>query len=85
MKTLLLIAVMAILCGCYSQKEIQVDMVRVKLVKIDTVYRYDNNSYNDDRIQQFTWQDDRNIEYVSFASMQTNYIVGTNIMFLRKR
>ena len=83
MKTLtlpLLLAIVA-LSGCYSAREIQVEMVSAQLVRIDTVYRYSP----DEQKQQLTWRDDQNTEYVSFASMRSTYLVGTRMAVLRKR
>jgi hypothetical protein len=71
------------LCGCYSRKEIQVEMVSAELIKIDTIYRF----AGDDQLpkQQLTWRDDQNTEYVSFVPMKTSYLLGTRMAVLRTR
>jgi hypothetical protein len=83
MKTFILLLSMATvaLSSCYSAREIQVEMVSAQLIRIDTVYRY----APDEQKQQLTWRDDQNTEYVSFASMNSAYLVGTRMAVLRKR
>jgi hypothetical protein len=82
MKTMivLLLALVA-LAGCYSPREIQVDIVSAQLVRIDTVFRY----LNDKSQQVLTWRDNENIEYISYVPLQANYTVGTRMAVLRKR
>ena len=79
MKTFLFTFSLAMVIGCASQKEIQVEMVTAKLVKIDTVYRQPTER------KMLTWRDNNNVEYVSFVAMNQNYIVGTRMMLLRQR
>jgi hypothetical protein len=82
MKTFILLLLAAVvLASCYSPREIQVDIVSAQLVRIDTVYRY--TSYNTQQV--LTWRDNENVEYISYAPMQANYIVGTRMAVLRKR
>lgn len=82
MKTfILLLLISAAIAGCYSPREIQVDIVSAKLIRIDTVFRYTN-----DKSQQLlTWRDTENIEYVSYVPLQANYTLGTRMAVLRKR
>jgi hypothetical protein len=81
MKAVLVLAlVAAILTGCYSTREIQVEMVSATLVRIDTV-----NRETQFQKQLFTWRDQKNIEYTSFESMNKYYVVGTTMTELRTR
>ena len=62
-------------CGNYdrlgSAKEVQMDLTDVKLVKIDTIQRYPNNT---EKI--LTWQDDNHLSYVTFVPMEAYYAIG---------
>jgi len=81
MKAVLVLAmVAAVLTGCYSTREIQVEMVDATLIRIDTVNRQTENEK-----QLFTWRDQKNVEYTSFESMSKVYTVGTTITVLRAR
>ena len=81
MKTILAAAmVLAILTGCYSTREIQVEMVNATLIRIDTI-----NRETDYQKQLFTWRDQKNIEYTSFESMSKNYALGTIMTVLKTR
>lgn len=71
------------LCGCYSRREIQVEMVSAELIKIDTIYRFAGDAESPK--QQLTWRDDQNTEYVSFVPMKTSYLLGTRMAVLRSR
>ena len=81
MKTILAVAmVLLILTGCYSTREVQVEMVNATLIKIDTINR--ETKYQK---QLLIWRDQKNIEYTSFESMSKNYVLGTTITVLAKR
>jgi hypothetical protein len=80
MKTFLISAALVALCGCAARKEVQVQMVNARLVKVDTVYRF-----NTDPQKQLTWKDENEIEYVTFASLGTSYPIGTRMMVLIRR
>jgi hypothetical protein len=79
MKTFLFIASLATVIGCTSGKEIQVQLVKAELVKIDTVYRLPREK------KMLTWRDENNIEYISFVAMHQSYTLGTSMMLLRQR
>lgn len=79
MKTFLFTLSLAAAIGCTSSKEIQVELVKAELIKIDTVYRQPNER------KMLTWRDDHNIEYVSFVSMHQSYALGTSMLVLRQR
>ena len=50
MKTIIAIAAIVLFCGCYSYKEMQVQMMNAELIRIDTVYRYERAE------QVLTWK-----------------------------
>jgi hypothetical protein len=82
MKIFLSLLLVATLTGCYSSRtELQVEMVSAQLIRIDTVHRYSPTEYK----QQLTWRDDENVEYISYAPLQTVYAVGTRMPVLRTR
>ena len=81
MKSILVLALVATaITGCYSTKEIQVEMVSATLIRIDTINR--ETQYQK---KLFTWRDQRNIEYTSFEEMNKNYSLGTTMTVLRTR
>lgn len=71
---------MVFVFGCYSGKELQADIINAELVKIDTVYRHPSN-----REQLLTWKTDDNLQYVSYASMDQVFVVGSKIMMLVRK
>jgi hypothetical protein len=77
--TLLLSAIT--LAGCFSHREIQVEMVSAELIRIDTVHRYSESHVK----QQLTWRDNEDVKYISYASLETNYSLGTRMAVLRAR
>jgi hypothetical protein len=82
MRTFLFLIAIVTLAGCYaSRKEIQVEMISAELIRIDTVHRYSTVENK----QVLTWRDDENIEYISYAPMQTVYLVGTRMSVLKTR
>ncbi|HYC39239.1 MAG TPA: hypothetical protein VEB63_02030 [Chitinophagaceae bacterium] len=82
MKTMMLAGVLAaaLMCGCYSEKELQVEMIQAELIRIDTI-----NRSTPVQKQQLTWRDKWNLEYVTFVPMDEVYIVGTKMTMLRNR
>lgn len=73
MKTISAIAAIALLCGCVSFREQQVQMVNAELVKIDTIVRYEKHQ------QVLTWKTDRNVEYVSYAAVGPVFTLGSRV------
>lgn len=63
--------------SCTVNREIQAEIVNAELVKIDTIYRYPNV-----REQLLTWKSQRNIEYISYASISNYYTVGARMAVL---
>ena len=81
MKTILLLLTVVATFGCMNLKPVQqVDMVLAKLVKVDTIYRYPK------QIQQLTWEDDDQVQYICYVPMQSRaYAVGSSVYVMRKR
>jgi hypothetical protein len=79
MKNFLFAMLLAAMIGCTYGKELQVEMVKAELIKIDTVFRQPNVK------KMLTWRDESNIEYVTFVSMTQSYVLGTSMMVLRQR
>ena len=82
MKTTLIVLVLWASIGCNSAyREIQeVDMVKARLVRIDTIWRHP------ERVKQLTWKDSDDIQYISYVSLQNEvYTVGTSMYVMRKR
>ena len=73
--------------GCYSSKQFQVEMTNAELIKIDTVTRYDITPAESEwkQEQQLTWMDDYKNQYISYASLNERYVVGTKVAVLRSR
>jgi hypothetical protein len=80
MKTLLAGVALVVIAGCYTSKEMQVEIVKAELIRIDTINRYSNIQK-----QVLTWKDEFNMEYVSFAEMNQVYVLGTKIPMLKTR
>ena len=81
MKTILCMAVIAAaISGCGAQREVQAEMVNAQVIKIDTVFRYTSAPQ---RI--LTWRDDYDVEYVTYASLNSTYAIGSRMKVLVKR
>jgi hypothetical protein len=79
--TLVAIALLAII-GCTSSfRELQqVDMVKIHVVKIDTIWRHP------ERVKQLTWVDSDYIQYVTFVSIHNElFPIGSSMFVMRKR
>ena len=70
----------ACIISCTGQREIQMDMTDVQLVKIDTIQRY---PYSSEKI--LTWRDENNIDYVTFVPVEMYYPLGARIKVMLKR
>lgn len=80
MKTFLLACLITFSTGCTIQKQVQVRIVDVQLIKMEPVHR----SLSIDEML-LTWKDDDNIEYVSFESIKTPMSIGSRMkMMIRK-
>jgi hypothetical protein len=80
MKTVISVAAIALaLFSCAPRNEIQVEFVNAELVRIDTVYRISGHE------QVLTWRTPNNVQYISYASMEDVYLVGTRFPVMVKR
>jgi hypothetical protein len=80
MKTIIVLAMIVIaVLGCSPGKDIQVEFITAKLIKIDTVQRA--NEYE----KLLTWQDDHNIRYICYLPMKKHVFVGMQFLVMRRR
>jgi hypothetical protein len=86
-KVLVALGVLALGSCSVSNNNMQVEMANAELVKIDTIMRYDINRAGSSwkREQQLTWRDDYNNHYVSYASLDERFLVGTKMAVLRAK
>lgn len=80
MKKILLIGIIATVCNCTPGREVQMNMIDVELVKIDTVQRYPDKYH---RI--LTWRDPNRLEYITFEPMASPYTVGAHMKVLVRK
>ena len=71
---------LALIIGCTQEKEVEVSMSDVQLIKIDTIQRYPNAS---EKI--LTWRSDDNINYISFAPIETYYPLGARMKVMVRK
>jgi hypothetical protein len=83
MKTLLAGALLLTLAGCYTNRELEAEMVRAEVIRIDTIERYHLNVPT--KQKQITWRDSDNLEYVTYVPMYAYFIVGSSMTMLRPR
>jgi hypothetical protein len=82
MKTTLVALALLAAIGCTNSfREIQqVDMVRVQVVKIDTIFRHP------EKVKQLTWKDTDDIQYITFVSIYNElHPVGSSMYVMRRR
>jgi len=79
-KTLPFLLAAIIVAGCTSEREIQMDMTNVELVKIDTVQRYPNAP---EKI--LTWRSEDRVDYVTFVPLNSYYPLGSKMKVMVKR
>ncbi|HEU4472294.1 MAG TPA: hypothetical protein VFR58_14475 [Flavisolibacter sp.] len=70
----------AALVGCITERSVQVSMVDVELVKIDTVQRYPSE---DQKI--LTWRGFDNIQYVTYEPIYSAYTIGSKMKVMIRR
>ena len=83
MKTLLAGVMLLALVGCYTNRELEADMVRAEVIRIDTIQRYHLNIPT--KQKQITWRDSDNLEYITFVPMHAYYAIGSTMTMLRPR
>ena len=69
-KKVVVFAVAVALYGCYAERNVQVNIVNAKLVKIDTVYRYRSGE------QLLVWKGSNNVQYVSYTPLERKLYGG---------
>jgi len=62
------------------QKQVQVRIVDVKLIKMEPIHR----SHSTEEMI-LTWKDEDNVEYVSFESMNTQMSIGSRMKMMIRR
>jgi len=80
MKAILVIASALALHSCSGPRELQAEMVSAQLIKIDTAFRYAGNTQ-----QVLTWRDDNQVNYVTYAPLGNNFLLGSRMIVLVKR
>jgi hypothetical protein len=80
MKTMLYLFVAAAFAGCYSEKDIQMNMVDVELIKIDTISRYPNMDK-----QLLTWRTPNQVNYITYEPLTTPYTIGSRMRVLVRK
>ena len=83
MKTLLAGVLLLTLAGCYTNRELEADMVRAEVIRIDTIQRYHHNIAT--KQKQITWRDSDNLEYVTYVPMYAYYAIGSSMTMLKPR
>jgi hypothetical protein len=79
MKTIIVAMIIIAVLGCGAGKEIQVEFVKAKLIRIDTVQRF--TEYE----KVLTWQDTDNIRYTCYLPMKKQVTVGMEMLVMRRR
>jgi hypothetical protein len=79
MKAIFTLALAASLCGCYTNREVEVQTINVQLIRIDTIYRHPGLE------QVLTWQTDDNVKYVSYENMQKTFTLGSRFTVMIRR
>ena len=65
--------------ACAAKRDIQVEMVKVELVRVDTIFRFDH------KMKMCTWQAPDRLTYYSFERIDNYMPVGTSMRVLVKR
>ena len=79
MKTIIVAMVIIAVFGCSVGRDIQVEFITAKLIKIDTVQKF--TLYE----KLLTWEDDSHIRYISYVPMKNRVTLGTQMLVMRRR
>ena len=79
MKTIIVAMIIIVVLGCRTGRDIQIEFVTAKLIKIDTVQRF--TTYE----KVLTWQDTDNIRYICYLPMKKHVTVGMELLVMRRR
>lgn len=66
--------------GCTAEREVQMDLTDVQLVKIDTIQRYPNASE-----KLLTWRGEDQVSYLTFVPIEMYYPIGARMKVMVKR
>lgn len=77
---LLATVVAAMLFSCAQEKEVQMNLTDVQLVKIDTIQRYPDATQ-----KLLTWRDDNHVDYQTFVPIETYYPLGARMKVMVRR
>ena len=78
-KTMVAFAGLLLLAGCISDKELQIEMISVQLVKVDTISRGDRYE------KMLTWQTNDRTRFYSFEDLEADYPVGTSMRVMVRK
>lgn len=79
MKTIIVAMIIIAVLGCRTGKDIQVEFVMAKLIKIDTIQRF--TEYE----KVLTWEDTDKIRYTCYLPMKKKVTVGMEMLVMRRR
>ena len=79
MKAIIVAMVIIAVFGCSAGRDIQVEFITAKLIKIDTVQKFDQYE------KLLTWEDNHNIRYISYVPMKNRVTVGIQMLVMRRR
>lgn len=77
---LVVVSTAALALSCAEQKEVQMSLTDVQLVKVDTIQRYSEAAQ-----KLLTWRDDNQVDYVIFVPLEMYYPLGARMKVLVKR
>ena len=81
MKLLVLLCLVAIIAtSCFGERQLQMSVVEVELVKIDTL----KNFYTAEE-KILTWRSTKMLDFITYAPISTDYTVGSRMMVMMKR
>lgn len=80
MKSLVLLAIAGTMTGCTAEREVQVSMENVQLVKIDTIQRFATTPQ-----KLLTWRSDDNVSYITYEPMNTFFPLGAKMIVMVRR
>jgi hypothetical protein len=80
MKTIVAIAIVILFYSCAGPRAVQAEMISAQLIKIDTAFRYAREPE-----QVLTWRDDNHIDYVTYAPLKNNFLLGSRMVVLVTR
>ena len=80
MKTMVALAIVISFYSCISPHVLEAEMTSAQLIKIDTTFRYSKEPE-----QVLTWRDDNHVDYITYAPLNNNFLLGSKMVVLVKR